>query len=429
MSDVEVVEGTVEDEAPAVRHLPATVEPEQRAMVTAGEITVSELLEQSRKVAEAMGAAMQEGTHYGLVPGVSKPTLLKPGAEKLCVLFRLAPHYERELVYGPGDHLTAIVACTLRHAPTGMVIATGEGLCTTRESKYAYRRAEMECPDCGQPAIVRSAKKSAYFCIRDKGGCGHRFAFGSEQGRELDGQEVGRKENPDLCDSWNTVLKMADKRALVAAVLNGTAASDVFTQDVEETARQQASGEPEPAADPVDRPFDPSKDLLPGAKQFTVRAPMKKIAAALEASAPHVDWSATLNGLASSVYGVTEVKKIPRGEAFSTFTARLANATAKLDELAPGGTMPATDEQIMEAFAWAFEGIAAEVVANPGEPQDPGGTDPDPDEAGAAEADAAAGESDAQAAAQAEAEHVEMDMAAFNAEADAIPFGDEGGSS
>lgn len=362
MSDVEVVEGTVEEDAGAVRHMPAVIEQQSQAMVTAGEITVEELLEQSRKVAQAMSAAMVEGTHYGLVPGVSKPTLLKPGAEKLCVLFRLAPHYERELVYGPGDHLTAVVACTLRHAPTGMVISTGEGLCTTKESKYAYRRAELACPDCGQQAIVRSAKKSAYFCIRDKGGCGHRFAFGSEQARELDGMDVGRKDNPDLPDAWNTVLKMADKRALVAAVLNGTAASDVFTQDVEETVRQQESGEPEPDSGAADRPFDPGKDLLAGAAQFKGRSAMKLIAAALEASAPHVEWSATLNGLVSEIYSVPEVKKIPRDARFTEFSIRLANAAAKIEELAPAGTMPATDDQVVQAFAFAFDGIVVEVV-------------------------------------------------------------------
>jgi hypothetical protein len=38
--------------------------------------------------------------------------------------------------------------------------------------------------------------------------------------------------NPDLPDTHNTVLKMSNKRALVAAVLNVTAASEIFTQDV-----------------------------------------------------------------------------------------------------------------------------------------------------------------------------------------------------
>ncbi len=48
------------------------------------------------------------------------------------------------------------------------------------------------------------------------------------------GQEVGRKENPDIADTYNTVLKMAKKRAFVDASLTATAASDIFTQDVED---------------------------------------------------------------------------------------------------------------------------------------------------------------------------------------------------
>lgn len=403
MGDVEVVEGTVEHEE-TVRHMPAVVEPEARAMVTAGEITVDELVAQAQKVAQAMAGAMTENVHYGMLPGISKPTLLKPGAEKLCVLFRLAPHYERELVYGPGDHLTAVVTCTLRHAPTNMVIATGEGLCTTRESKYAYRRAEMECPDCGQPAIVRSGKKSAYFCIRDKGGCGHRFAFGSEQARALDSQEVGRKDNQDLPDAWNTVLKMADKRALVAAVLNGTAASDVFTQDVEDG--QRSAGEPEPEPEEA-RPFDFGRDRLPGAEEFTGRTALKKIAAVLEATAPYVDWPATLNAAVAELYGVAEVKKIPRDESFNAFVCRLANATAIISDQAPGGTLPATVEQIEDAFAQAFDGAVITVIER-------------------AEQDAAAGASDAQEQANAEAEAVALDADAMAAEAAAAEFGGDG---
>jgi hypothetical protein len=39
-------------------------------------------------------AQMQKDIDYGVIPGTSKPTLLKPGAEKLCRLFNLRPSYE-----------------------------------------------------------------------------------------------------------------------------------------------------------------------------------------------------------------------------------------------------------------------------------------------------------------------------------------------
>ena len=41
-----------------------------------------------------MSDAMKEGEHFGVIPGCQKPTLLKPGAEKLGLTFRLEPEYQ-----------------------------------------------------------------------------------------------------------------------------------------------------------------------------------------------------------------------------------------------------------------------------------------------------------------------------------------------
>lgn len=221
-----------EERRAAARALPAVRVSE--ALVARDEITPAEVAGQRDKIRQVMDAVMQEGVHYGKVPGVSKPTLLKPGAELLAVTFRFAPHYDSERVFHEDGHLTVVSKATLTHIPTQLVIAEGEGLCTSREKKYAVRRGDKTCPDCGHPALVRSTKKKAYYCIGDKGGCGHRFNFGTEKAKEIDAQEVGDVPNPNLADVHNTVLKMANKRALVAAILNGTAASDIFTQDVED---------------------------------------------------------------------------------------------------------------------------------------------------------------------------------------------------
>ena len=40
-----------------------------------------------------VSAQMQQGIDYGTIPGTKKPTLLKPGAEKLCRLFNLRPNF------------------------------------------------------------------------------------------------------------------------------------------------------------------------------------------------------------------------------------------------------------------------------------------------------------------------------------------------
>jgi hypothetical protein len=230
--------------------------PESNQVATVnGALSVVELVGQADLIKEAMRAVMTNGEHYGVIPGTKKPTLLKPGAEKLCLLFRLDPEYPPEQVkevWHPDGHYTVTAICTLYHILSGNRIASGLGLCSTREEKYAYRNAERVCPDCGVAAIVRSKKKSAFFCIRDKGGCGHRFAFGTVAGDGLEGQDAGKKPNENLPDTYNTVLKMACKRALVAAVLNGTAASDIFTQDLDDTDETLSEGGRSEAAQPTE---------------------------------------------------------------------------------------------------------------------------------------------------------------------------------
>ena len=55
-----------------------------------------------------------------------------------------------------------------------------------------------------------------------------------------------RSENDNPWEYDNTLLKMAQKRALVAAVLNSTAASDIFTQDVEDLPSRAPEETPKP---------------------------------------------------------------------------------------------------------------------------------------------------------------------------------------
>jgi ribosomal protein L37AE/L43A len=195
------------------------------------ELTVDEMVAQIDKIHDCMRRAMREGEDYGVIPGTgSKPTLLKPGAEKLCLMFRLAPD-PQSVESWDGAHLTVKSKIILMHIPTQEIWGSGEGSCSTKESKYAYRMAKRICPRCDNETITRS-KDGGWFCWRKRGGCGAQFPEGDPT---IEGQKIGRIPNPDLPDQYNTVLKMADKRGLVAAVLNVTAASAIFTQDLEDT--------------------------------------------------------------------------------------------------------------------------------------------------------------------------------------------------
>lgn len=178
---------------------------------------------------------MKKDEHYGVIPGTgTKPTLLKAGAEKLCLTFRLDPQYEVDQKYD-GAHLSITSKCTLYHIPSGQRFGSGMGSCTTRESKYAYRQAAIKCPSCGKETVIKGKEEygGGWVCFKKKGGCGAKYPDGDQS---IESQPRGRVPNEDLADTYNTVLKMANKRSLVAAVLNATAASDIFTQDIEDLA-------------------------------------------------------------------------------------------------------------------------------------------------------------------------------------------------
>jgi len=203
-----------------------------QALAYRHELTVEELAAQVEKIHKVMATLMKPEVHYGVIPGTKKPTLYKPGAELLCMLFRLDPQPATEKIRD-GDHLTVESTMTLWHIPTGLRWGSGQGSCSTRESKYAYRKAGRECPECGKQDTIIKGKAEyggGWLCFAKRGGCGAKFKDGDAAIEKQQTEE--RIANPDLPDSHNTVLKMANKRSLVAAVLNVTAASEIFTQDV-----------------------------------------------------------------------------------------------------------------------------------------------------------------------------------------------------
>lgn len=234
-------------------HLPAVRAHE--AIVTRDEITVDDVVAQRDKIKAVMERVMRDGAHYGRIPGVDKPTLFKAGAEVLNTTFRLAPSYLSERIFHEDGHLTVVAKCVLSHAPSGIVLGEGEGLCSSREDKYASRNAKRVCPTCGAEAIIKGKEQygGGWLCWKKQGGCGAKFADGD---RAIESQEVGKVANESLPDTWNTVLKMADKRALVAAVLNCTAASDIFTQDVEDLGPAASVESERVVGDPVHAPAD-----------------------------------------------------------------------------------------------------------------------------------------------------------------------------
>ena len=199
---------------------------------------------QRRQMVEAFAKnVMVDGTDYGVIPGTgSKKTLLKPGAEKLASFFGLLPDFivtHSVLDFdgtgdGRGESLIYYrVRCDLYRG--GVKVGAGDASCSSRESKYRWRNAARTCPTCGQPAIIKGKDEygGGWLCFKKNGGCGAKFKDGD---KSIEGQPQGRVPNPDIADVDNTILKMAEKRALIAATLIATNVSDFFTQDMEDFA-------------------------------------------------------------------------------------------------------------------------------------------------------------------------------------------------
>lgn len=172
----------------------------------------ADALAHAKAVQEVMQSVMKPNVHYGVIPGTDKPTLMKSGAEVLCMTFRIGDKYLVTDI-STSSAIRYRVECLGIHQESGIELGSGLGECSSNEEKYKWRKAVCDAEFDGTPETHRRIKYG-----RKQGG-GHYTA-----------KQV--KNEPD--DLANTVLKMACKRAKIAMVLNVTAASDMFSQDLED---------------------------------------------------------------------------------------------------------------------------------------------------------------------------------------------------
>ena len=226
--------------------------------------TIAQAIQRRKTLVDFTGQLMVAGVDYGIIPGTggkdAKPSLLKPGAEKLVSLFGLTPRgtlVERIEDWTGADHggetfLYYIYRTGLWRGD--LLIAEADGSCNSWEKKYRYRKAQRTCPKCGAAAIQASKfGEGGFYCFNKIGGCGAKFG---PSDASILSQESGQMKNPDIPELANTILKMAQKRALVAATLVAVNASEFFTQDIEDLPQfadvvdaefADAPHEPEPA--------------------------------------------------------------------------------------------------------------------------------------------------------------------------------------
>lgn len=140
-----------------------------------------------------MDELLELNIDYGIVPGVDKPFLWKTGAQQLGLVFKLRPVFtiiSPEIDWNKDPIFVKYeVKCQIFNKETGVFLGEGMGACNNYERKYKYY---WEYPENGEK---------------------YRAVF------------------EDPLDKQNTLLKMAEKRAQVNAVLTVTGASRLFTQD------------------------------------------------------------------------------------------------------------------------------------------------------------------------------------------------------
>lgn len=159
-----------------------------------------------------ISSVLNDGVDFGKIPGVDKPSLLKPGAEKLEKLMFLTHKKECvEKIVEP-----SFIKYTYRTTVfdnQGRVKATCEGTANSKEKKYRYttvyeNQATPEQLEKGTK-IVKKSRSGGNFTII-------------------------QIEKDDYYDVENTIMKMAQKRSYVGAILEATNSSGRFTQDVED---------------------------------------------------------------------------------------------------------------------------------------------------------------------------------------------------
>lgn len=225
--------------------------PPQIVDVSKFALSIEAIVSQRELIKQCMAKAMTEGQHYGKIDGCGpKPTLLQPGAQLLAHLFRLRPEYEIMETDLEGGHKRFRINCRLfvMGSVPPIPIAQGVGEASSMESKHRFRNAakEIRWTEDSVPTVYwnlhRKDKETgghtAQDWLKNSYDGANMGTKKNEQGAwvfvEYLGGNEDKVENPNPSDVFNTVLKMAKKRAFVDSTITATASSDFFSQDLED---------------------------------------------------------------------------------------------------------------------------------------------------------------------------------------------------
>lgn len=232
-------------------------------------LPVHSIIARSKALDEIIEKIFEDGVHYGLIPGTKGKRLHKPGVDAICGAFCFRPDFTPDPGNVQGsDFINITMRCDLVHIPSGRIVGTGIGNCNSREEKYRWKPGSGKpvCPECGVDAVWKSRQEPGYFCWRQKGGCGAKFP---DDAPEIVSQKTERQANDNAWDQLNTILKMAQKRAAMAAVIPACGLSNRFSAGDEEAERAQEAqrGRQEPPPEDRGQRPPPPQEEPPGARQ------------------------------------------------------------------------------------------------------------------------------------------------------------------
>ena len=203
----------------AVDTVTGEIVPASSVGLSTGPLTPAETAERAAWVREVTKAALTEGVDYGDFPGTDRPALLKPGAEMLLLAAGLG--FRITKIEDEDARLHAGVTYRVSVHRGGLTVSECDGYAGYDESRF-YTSAEA-----------------------------------AEKRERANASKYRRPANParftEYKAPWNTLVKMAQKRALVGATLNATAASGLFVADVDD-AQDRSSGDGGPAGGPPEPP-------------------------------------------------------------------------------------------------------------------------------------------------------------------------------
>jgi len=179
-------------------------------------LTAYQVKAQVQLIQEVMAAVMVKDVHYGTIPGTDKPTLYKPGSEKILSTFRIAAYPKEVEDLSTLDEIRYRVKVHGLSMDDGRLLGVGIGECSSNEGKYKWRKPVCdeefnETPEDRKREVWKKYNQKTY-------------------------QQKQVRMNP--ADVANTILKMAKKRAQIDLALTGTGASDVFDQDLEDMSQE-----------------------------------------------------------------------------------------------------------------------------------------------------------------------------------------------